>query len=212
VTGRKRLMVILAAEALSVLLAVVIYRAAFYSPAASAVGHAPATAIELPLPSFDLTERSGDAVSLDDLKGKVWIADFIFTRCPGPCPEMTSRMYAIQEEMRDDPNWDSFRLVSITVDPDYDSPKVMTEWAKIALADKTHWLWLTGRREQVWQVIRDGFKLPVADNKKDETSPIIHSQKFVLVDRTGAIRGFYDGLNDAERASLVREARNLLEQ
>jgi cytochrome oxidase Cu insertion factor (SCO1/SenC/PrrC family) len=162
------------------------------------------------LPPFELTERSGEAVSLASLRGKVWIANFIFTRCTGPCPVLTSRMYMVQDELKDHPKWDDIRLVTITVDPDHDTPPVLAERAELALADPAHWLWLTGSRNAVWSLITDGFALPVEENNRDSEMPIIHSGKFVLVDAVGTIRGYYDGMDDASRAALLGDLDQLL--
>jgi cytochrome oxidase Cu insertion factor (SCO1/SenC/PrrC family) len=163
------------------------------------------------LPPFELTERGGKTIRLADLRGKVWVADFIFTRCTGPCPMLTSRMYMVQDELKEHPRWEDVRLVTITVDPDHDTPPVLAERAELALADETHWLWLTGARPAVWSLIKDGFALPVEENRQDSDMPILHSQKFVLVDRAGQIRGYYDGLDDAARAALIEDVDKLLQ-
>jgi len=181
-------------------------------PAARAQPASPARLqVSRDLPAFELTERNGEMISGASLVGKVWIASFIFTRCTGPCPMLTSRTYMLQDELKNHPKWDDMRLVTITVDPDHDTPAVLAERAGLAAADQTHWLWLTGERAAVWSLIKDGFALPVEENRLDSNMPIIHSQKFVLVDRAGQIRGYYDGLDDAARAALIEDVDKLLQ-
>lgn len=162
------------------------------------------------LPAFDLTERSGSQVTLDGLKGKAWIASFVFTRCAGPCPMITSRTAMLQMELNQKPYWDDMRLVTVTVDPDHDTPKVLAARAQLALADETHWLWLTGTRDTVWTLIRDGFKLPVNDDRENTLMPIVHSQKFVLVDGDGWIRGYYDALEEEAYQKMISDLEKII--
>ncbi len=157
----------------------------------------------LPLPTFSLTERSRQTVTLADLSGKVWIASFIFTHCPGPCPRITSVMAGLQNELSQHPRWDDLRLVSFSVDPQRDTPERLTEYAGLARADDSHWLFLTGARDEVWTLITQGFKQAVADNPDDPAMPIVHSQSLVLVDQRGRIRGFYPGLDQSSEAGTI---------
>lgn len=158
-------------------------------------GHAgPQPPVLAELPDFTLTERSGDAVGLADLRGQVSVVGFIFTKCAGACPALTSRMAELQIKLSDRPDWDDIRLVSISVDPENDTPEVLREYARLAHADDERWLMLTGQRDKVWSLVTQGFKLGVADNPDNEDVPILHSQKLVLVDRAGRIRGYYDAL------------------
>lgn len=168
------------------------------------------------VPAFSLLERSGATVDSRTLGGKAWIAMFIFTRCAGACPAMTSRMYSLQESLKPLPEWERTRLVSVTVDPEHDTPPVLAERARISLSDPSHWLWLTGPRAVIWDLSRQGFKLSVEDAANDPAMPIAHSQKFVLVDPRGRIRGYYDGLGEDEqqiqyeRERLIRDLRRVL--
>lgn len=162
------------------------------------------------LEPFSLTEAQGNAFGSRQLRGKVWIADFIFTRCAGPCPMMTSRMAQLQARFAQTPTRADARLVSISVDPAHDSPEVLRGYAHMAQADPRRWRFLTGGRDETWQLIRDGFKLPVADNAQDSRMPILHSQKFVLVDRSGRVRGYYDGLDDAGFDRLLHDLDRVL--
>lgn len=163
------------------------------------------------VPAFSLTERSGEAVSLGDLRGKVWIADFIFTRCAGPCPLMTARMAKLQETFKDA---GELRLVSFSVDPEYDTPKVLTEYAKKFGADGEKWLFLTGNKSTIYDLANKGFRVGATENPEDQRQPdegaILHSTSFILVDRKGQIRGYYSTDEEAALDKLVRDARLLL--
>lgn len=148
-------------------------------------------------PVFRLTERSGKTLDRSDLDKKVWVADFIFTRCPGPCPLMSLRA---QELLAQIP---LLTVVSFTSDPDYDTPEVLTGYADRYKADPDRWLFLTGAKEEINRIASE-FKFGRID------SPDMHTTRFVLVDRKGQIRGYYDS-NDAEHlVRLNRDIRSLL--
>lgn len=159
---------------------------------------------------FTLTDRHGEPFGLDDLRGKVWLANFIFTRCPGPCPAMTSRFAELHIE-RSREGWDDLMLVTVSVDPAHDTPEVLAEYARLALGHpdsegfEDRWRFLTGEREHVWRVVREGFKLPVGE-ADDPKEPIFHSQKVALVDRQGRIRGYFDALDNE---AILRLRHNL---
>ncbi len=156
---------------------------------------------------FTLTEASGRTVSLSDLRGKVWIASFIFTHCAGQCPILTHHLALAQREL---PVREYLKLVSISVDPDRDTPAVLTKYAADNGADRSRWWFLTGDKAVIRRLAIETFKLPVADNPGSDDEPILHSSKFVLVDRVGAIRGYYDGLDVDTIGQLVRDTRRLL--
>ena len=154
------------------------------------------------VPSFTLVERSGGAVSAADLAGHVWIADFVFTHCPSFCPLLTERMAGLQKALA--PAADPVRLVSFSVDPAHDTPEVLRAYAERAGA-RDGWLFVTGPREALATLLRDGFKVAWADDGPP-TSPITHSDRFVLVDRALHIRGYYHGTQPDEVARLARDA------
>lgn len=168
------------------------------------------------LPPFELTERSGKKITLDGLKGRVWVAGFVFTTCQGPCPMMTSQMYLLQRRLGESPEtagaYEAGRvgLLTVSVDPERDTPQVLTEYARLAHADASRWLFLTGDRGAVWSLIRDGFKLPVAEDDTNPAMPIMHSQRLVLVDGSGRIRGFYESLDEEARQALWRDVVKVL--
>lgn len=160
------------------------------------------------IPDFALMERSGRAVSLANLRGKVWVADFFYTSCPGPCPMMSSRLSEIHKRTRQDAD---VRLVSISTDPAKDTPEVLQEYAKRFGADEK-WLFLTGDKAAIYALANKGFKLGVTDEGGTATEPITHSTKLVLVDRNGTVRGFYEGTTVEEAKRLVADIERLLKE
>jgi cytochrome oxidase Cu insertion factor (SCO1/SenC/PrrC family) len=150
------------------------------------------------VPYFTLTERSGKNVSLSDLKGQVWVADFIFTNCADTCPMMSNRMKDLQETAIQN----GIRLVSFTVDPNRDTTDVLKSYADQYGAQGDRWLFLTGKEQYIHQLAMNGFHLGV--EKEQEQNPILPSNKFVLVDRRGRIRGYYEDSTPEEKHELIR--------
>jgi protein SCO1 len=157
-------------------------------------------------PAFSLVSEQGKPVTQADLAGKVWIADFVFTRCGGSCPILSARMAALAERTRD---VTELRFVSFGVDPEYDTPEVLAGYGRKLGADPARWTFLHGPRPLVRSLIRDGFKLAVEDAPADSVEPILHSTRFVLVDGEGAIRGYYDGMDQPPVDQLEKDARAL---
>jgi protein SCO1/2 len=156
-------------------------------------------------PDFNLTERSNRKVTRQDLAGKVWVANFIFTRCAGACPVMSSNMQKLQDQLFED-----IRLVSFSVDPYNDTPAVLTEYARRYGADPDRWLFLTGDPEGIQKLSVGGFKLALDPTSGTEAEPITHSSRVVLVDRDANIRGYYgtDEAKDLDR--LIKDANKLV--
>jgi len=151
---------------------------------------APPLPVLATVPDFSFTSQSGAPVTRADLRGKIWIADFIFTRCAGPCPIMTERLSELQRAIAG--VGDGVKLVSVTVDPEYDSPAVLAKYGARFGADPSRWKFLTGEPAAVEKFITKGMLLALA---KDGEGAPIHAQKFVVVDRAGNIRAYRD-LND----------------
>ena len=158
-----------------------------------------------PVPHFSLIDQTDRTVTLDELKGKVWIADFIFTNCAGTCPMMTSEMRKLQQALPDE-----IRMVSFTVDPARDTSKALAAYAAEHGATRDRWLFLTGDKESLYDLCMKGFKLPLDEQGGTPQEPILHSTRFVLVDKDGEIRGYYSGTEDKELAKLAADARKLL--
>jgi protein SCO1/2 len=115
------------------------------------------------LPDFSFVERSGRTVSLADLRGKVWIANFIYTHCTDTCPLQSARLAALQDDFAGERD---LRLVSITVDPARDTPKVLAEYAARYGADPDRWLFLTGEKQAIYALAQQGFYLSVEEPEK----------------------------------------------
>ena len=154
------------------------------------------------LPPFSLVERSGRPVTLDSLRGKPWVADFIFTQCAGACPAMTARLARLRTEVPGD-----VAFVSFTVDPAHDTPEVLARYAANFKPDP-RWLLVTGAQKDLYALSTAGFKLaamevPPEEQKGQGDGPFLHSAKFVLVDGGGEIRGYYDSDDEDDMKALV---------
>ncbi len=149
------------------------------------------------IPQFRLTSQTGEAFGRDRLDGKIWVADFIFTACAGPCPRMSYLMSKVQQASKDMPD---VRLVSFTVDPDNDTPPVLAEYAKRYRADPGRWHFLTGDVKTLDNLAYDAFRVGNVDGSLN------HSTRLVLVDRKARVRGYY-GLEDG--ATLTRLLEDL---
>jgi protein SCO1 len=153
------------------------------------------------VPEFSLVDQDASPVSLADLQGHVWVANFFFTSCPVQCPAMNIKLRQIHRAL---PEGAPAKLVSITVDPDNDSPEVLAEYAKAFRAKDNRWLFLTGDKQAIIRLARDGFKLPATED------PNVHSLRLALVDRDGRIRGYFDSTDDDSIAKLQTQLKALL--
>jgi protein SCO1/2 len=156
------------------------------------------------LPEFNLTNQSAEPYGTRQLEGQPWVADFIFTRCPGRCPMLTREMSRLQTDLRGR-GWDDVMLVSISVDPTNDTPEALTAYATRHSAKLDGWQFLTGTRDGIWSLSVDGFKLPVEEIEDTGEGPIVHSNRFVLADGQRQIRGYYDAFDEDDRAKLLRD-------
>src|SRR5437773_4069291 len=159
------------------------------------------------VPSFQLTNHNGQPFGSPQLAGKIWIADFVYTSCPGPCPLISSRMSELQKPLEKT----DIHLVSFTVDPEKDTPEVLRTYAEKLHAQLKRWNFLTGSRPAIYALARDGFKLAVS-NGSDETGLPVHSTRIVLVDRRGVIRGYYDALAPDAVTKLLADANHLFRE
>lgn len=156
--------------------------------------------------SFQLTDQSGRPTNEASLKGRVWAAAFFFTRCPTVCPRITRRMRELQ--LAAAKAGVKLELVSFSVDPENDTPEVLTAYAKQFGADLGSWRFLTGDLEVVRKTSEQGFKLAL-DGKPNAAAPdfgLFHGSHLVLVDGSGQIRGYYRTSEDAQMAQLLKDA------
>ncbi len=163
------------------------------------------------VPTFSLIERTQQPFGHTDLTGSVWVANFIFTHCPGRCPLLSQRMARLQTTLRTKP----VRFISFSVDPERDTPEVLQVYARRYRADDQRWLFLTGERTAMYRLIRNGFRLGVEalapnDPRLTTHEPIVHSNRFVLIDPQRRIRGYYRGDDTESVARLLRDVETLV--
>lgn len=156
------------------------------------------------VPDFNLTDQRGKALGLSDMRGKIWVADFIFTNCPTICPAMTQEMARLQSEFVADPVY----FVSFSVDPERDTSAVLSRYAKAYGADERRWHFLTGDKGNIYQLAEEGFSL-AAGHKGAE---ILHSTRFVLVAPDGNIYDHYDSRSKPALLRLRGDIKTLLKK
>jgi protein SCO1/2 len=159
------------------------------------------------VPAFQLTNQSGRPFGSADLAGKIWIADFIYTTCPGPCPMISSRMSEMQKPLVKT----DVHLVSVTVDPEKDTPQMLREYANRLQAEPGRWDFLTGPKSAIYDLSRRGFKLVAAEHDGENGEPL-HSTRMILVDRHGQIRGYYDATEADAITRLLADTNHLLRE
>ena len=155
----------------------------------------------IPVPEFTFLEAQDRPFGLKDLKGKVWICSFIFTRCKTACPPMAMEMSDVQDEFLEE---EDFRILSVTVDPAYDRPAVMAEYLKEYDYRPGRWYFVTGQRKDI---VAFAKALKINNDPED---PLNHSAYFVLVDKTGKIRDYYTQADGEAMKTLRKDIRGLL--
>src|SRR3989338_6858388 len=159
-------------------------------------------------PDFQLVDQEGEQFGRRDLDGKIWVANFIFTRCQGICPLMSGQFSSLQEKLSADAI-----LVSFSVDPTYDTPKILSAYAARFKAQSGRWIFLTGKENVIRNLITEGFRLGVEkasdEDLKAGAEPVMHSNRFVLADQAGRIRGYYDASDPAKIEELVQAVHQL---
>ena len=159
------------------------------------------------VPGFELTNQDAQPFGSQQLAGKIWIADFIFTACRGPCPIISTRMSELQKPLEKS----DVHLVSFSVDPETDTPPVLRVYADKLRKEPFRWDFLTGSRNAIASISRDGFKLGISEGEEPGSGPV-HSTRFVLVDRRGTIRGYYDALAPDGVTKLLADTNHLLRE
>ncbi|MEL0059354.1 MAG: SCO family protein [Limisphaerales bacterium] len=178
---------------------------------------APSTA---PLPvlrtisSMDLVDQEGEPVNLQTFRGQPWFANIIFTRCPGPCARMTQKMRQLQEALPAEAS--EVQLVSLTTDPDFDTPEVLSQYARKFQADTRSWKFLTGTKEEIVRVSTQEWLLVMLEKGEAEReSPndiFLHSTLTVLMDGLGRIRGTYEILEEGQLEEALADLQRLLQE
>ena len=164
------------------------------------------------LPKFSLVDEQGKPFSREDLLGKVWVADFVFTSCADACPKLQEKMRRLQDRLIPAEQGGGIALLSISVDPERDTPAKLRDYAQTFGARPGLWRYLTGEQKEVERTVVQGFhtamaKIPVPGGDPHlEAFDIMHGERLVLVDRLGRIRGFYDA-DDPD--AVLRDARLL---
>jgi protein SCO1/2 len=158
-------------------------------------------------PTFELINQNGQPFGSAQLQGKIWIADFIYTTCPGPCPMISMRMSELQKPLEKT----DVHLVSFTVDPAKDTPDVLRAYGKTFQAQAGRWDFLTGPQSAIYNISRNGFKLAASDGSDEKGIPV-HSTRMVLVDRHGEIRGYYDATEADAMTRLLADTNHLLRE
>ncbi len=157
------------------------------------------------VPDFSLIDQNGQSVHRESLQGQIWIADFIFTRCGGQCPFMNEKMKDIRKELPS-----KIKSVSISVDPEHDTPDVLNQYVQKQGINTNDWLFLTGDKDSIFRLSRKGFHLGVEEGG-DAIEPIMHSNRFILVDQKACIRGIYSAIDEDALKRLIQDIRTLLD-
>jgi len=162
---------------------------------------------------FVLTNQFGQVVTARDLLGKVWVGDIIFTRCGGPCPRMTEQMSKLQKTL---PAGQPLNLVTLTTDPDNDTPSVLKSYGEKFGADSTRWIFLTGTKSELKNLAAGSLKLAAVEKdpseRRNPNDLFIHSTIFVLVDKSGNMRGVYESLEPGFQEKIVADIQALLQE
>jgi protein SCO1/2 len=151
------------------------------------------------VPEFNFTAQDGQPFDSRSLKGKLWIANFFYTSCPGICPVMSKQMQVVQEEFLND---DQVKIVSFSTDPERDTVPELKKYSQRQNAIPGKWYFLTGQKEQIQDLARHGFMVTAKESDTGEHN-IDHSDKFVLIDDKGRIRGYYNGTDSIQVRELM---------
>ena len=163
------------------------------------------------VPAFQLLDERGAPYTVSSLQGHTTVVDFIFTRCPSSCPRLTRRMGELQARLAKDGS--GVRLASFSVDPENDTPAVLSQYAAKAGADLDRWTFVTGPVDDVIKTVVQGFKVSAAKFARGANDyDVTHGDWFVLVDRAGQIRGYYGSEDGQDVGQLVKDAERLERQ
>jgi protein SCO1 len=160
--------------------------------------------------SFSFLDQNGDRITNNDVEGKVYLAEFFFTTCPGICPKMNTNLRPVYDKYKNERN---FLILSHTVNPSTDSVGRLKHYADSLGVDASHWIFLTGKKDSLYLAARVSYLL---DDPKNNISPLdeqfIHTQYFALVDKKGRVRSIIDGLNKEELIEMQKQIDELLKE
>lgn len=158
--------------------------------------------------AFSLLNQDSILFSDANLKDKIYVADFFFTTCKSICPKMSTNMQVVYNQFKNNNN---VVFVSHTVNPNYDTPSILKEYAAVHGASNTNWNFLTGDKKQIYELARKSYLVDASEGKGDDED-FVHTQNFALVDKQKRIRGYYDGTNPQEMQKLIAEINILLQE
>ena len=159
----------------------------------------------LQVPEFNFTDQDSSSLNNNFIKGKVWVVHYFFTSCPSICPKMIANLKLIQEAYSQD---DQLRLLSLTVDPKYDTPERLKLYARRKEINTLQWAFATGSKIELYRFARKALFIDATDGDGGE-GDFIHSDKLVLIDRDLHIRGYYDGTDEADVEQLIKDIKKL---
>jgi protein SCO1/2 len=158
------------------------------------------------IPEFSFTDQNGQSVGRAQMQGKITIVDFFFTSCPSICPVMSKEMERVDDMFREKP---MVQIMSISIDPEYDTPEILKAYAEEHNATSGKWHFLSGPKEETYRLAKCGFIIPTVDGN-GVPDDFVHTDKFMLIDELGRIRGYYSGTNREEVDLLMLETKVLL--
>jgi len=165
------------------------------------------------VPDFALTNQAGRVVSRDDLRGRVWVADIIYTRCLGPCANLTLKMSRLQAALPADA---PVKLISLTADPEFDTPEVLKRYGEKFGASGERWQFLTGKKPDLYRLATKGLLLVVEETKPElresENDLFVHSTRFVVVDKQARIRASFDRAEPSSSQKILETIQVLLQE
>lgn len=156
--------------------------------------------------NFSFTNQNGNIVTLEKFKNTVFISDFFFTTCPSICLIMTKQLARVQKELKGE----EYKIISHTVNPEYDTKNVLLEYSKQQKADLTNWDFVTGNKQSIYKQAAE--YLIIAGQDTTQEIEFVHSEKLVLIDKQGRIRGLYDGTETESVDKLINDARWLIRE
>ncbi len=159
------------------------------------------------IPEFSFTNQNGQVVGSKDLDNQIYVANFFFSTCKTVCPKMNEMMGKVQYAFKEEKN---FHIISFTVDPENDSVPVLAAYAERMRADNSKWWFLTGEKEKLYNLAREGFLVPAA--QRDSANDFFHSQDIVIIDKQKRIRGVYDGTDANDIDTLIDHTKLLFEE